>query len=89
MLLLLIGVNSYESAQPPSGTPSLREEASQAGILIGTAVRSDQLLEQAYASTLAREFNMIEAEDAMKWWAVRPARDTFDFGQADRIVDFA
>jgi endo-1,4-beta-xylanase len=89
VLLLLIGVNSYESAQPPSGTPSLREEASQAGILIGTAVRSDQLSEQAYASTLAREFNMIEAEDAMKWWAVRPARDTFDFGQADRIVDFA
>jgi endo-1,4-beta-xylanase len=67
----------------------LREEASQAGILVGAAVRPDQLSEQAYASTLAREFNMVEAEDAMKWWVVRPTRDTFDFRQADRIVDFA
>ena len=65
----------------------MREEASQAGILVGTAVRPDQLSEQAYASTLAREFNTVEAEDAMKWWAVRPTRDTFR--QADRIVDFA
>ena len=86
-LLLLIGVGSYESAQASGDGPSLREEASQAGILVGTAVRPDQLSEQAYASTLAREFNTVEAEDAMKWWAVRPTRDTFR--QADRIVDFA
>lgn len=88
-LLLLVSVNSYESAQSPSAAPSLREEASQAGILVGAAVRPEQLSEQAYASTLAREFNMVEAEDAMKWWMVRPTRDTFDFHQADRIVDFA
>lgn len=88
-LILLVSMNSYESAQSPGAAPSLREEASQAGILVGAAVRPEQLSEQAYASTLAREFNMVEAEDAMKWWMVRPARDTFDFRQADRIVDFA
>jgi endo-1,4-beta-xylanase len=82
-------VSSYESAQSSSGGPSLREEASHVGILVGTAVRPDQLSEQGYASTLAREFNMVEAEDAMKWWVVRPDRATFDFRQADRIVDFA
>jgi hypothetical protein len=37
---------------------SLREEADNAGLLIGTAVRPSQLSEAAYASTLAREFNM-------------------------------
>jgi endo-1,4-beta-xylanase len=47
------------------------------------------LSEQAYASTLAREFNMIEAQDAMKWRVVRPTRETLDFRPADRIVEFA
>jgi endo-1,4-beta-xylanase len=67
----------------------LREQANRAGILVGTAVRPDQLSEPAYASTLAREFNMLEAENAMKWAVIRPERGVFDFSQADRIVNFA
>ena len=59
------------------------------GVLIGTAVRPSQLSESAYASTLAREFNMVEAEDAMKWWVLRPDKDTYDFRQADEVVRFA
>jgi endo-1,4-beta-xylanase len=58
-------------------------------VLIGTAVRPSQLSEQAYASTLAREFNMVEAEDAMKWWVLRPGRATYDFRQGDKVVRFA
>ena len=68
---------------------SLREEADNAGLLIGTAVRPSQLTESAYASTLAREFNMVEAEDAMKWWVLRPDKNTYDFHQADELVRFA
>ena len=71
----------------PASAQSLRKEADGLGFLIGTAVRPDQLSEEAYASTLAREFNMVEAEDAMKWWVVRPDRATFDFRQADGIVE--
>jgi GH35 family endo-1,4-beta-xylanase len=33
-----------------------------------------QLSETDYASTLAREFNMLEPEDALKWEVVHPAR---------------
>jgi endo-1,4-beta-xylanase len=69
--------------------PSLREAARSSGMLIGTAVRPAQLLEAAYASTLAREFNMVEPEDALKWEVVHPAPEVFDFSQADQIVDFA
>jgi len=47
--------------------PSLRQAADSAGLLVGTALRPPQLSEAAYASTLDREFNMVEAEDAMKW----------------------
>ncbi|MFI5101825.1 MAG: endo-1,4-beta-xylanase, partial [Terriglobales bacterium] len=68
---------------------SLREAAWSSGLLVGTAVRPTQLSEGAYASTLAREFNMVEPEDALKWEVVHPARQSFDFSQADQIVDFA
>lgn len=68
---------------------SLREAAQSAGLLVGTAVRPAQLSEAAYASTLAREFNMVEPEDALKWEVVHPERESFDFSQADQIVDFA
>jgi len=67
----------------------LRQEAVRIGILVGTAVNPAYLSEPAYASTLAREFNMLEAEDAMKWTAIRPDEKTFDFAAADRLVDFA
>ncbi len=32
---------------------------------------------------------MVEAEDAMKWWILRPDRATFDFRQGDEVVRFA
>ncbi len=58
-------------------------------MLIGTAVRPAQLSEAAYASTLAREFNMAEPEDALKWEVVHPEPQRFDFSRADQVVDFA
>jgi len=58
-------------------------------MLIGTAVRPSQLSEAAYASTLAREYNMVEPEDAMKWWVLRPDAATYDFRQGDDVVRFA
>jgi GH35 family endo-1,4-beta-xylanase len=67
---------------------SLRETAQGAGILIGTAVRPAQLSEVAYSSTLAREFNMLEPEDALKWEVVHPEPQSYDFSQADQMVDF-
>ena len=69
--------------------PSLREAARDSGLLIGTAVRLEQLSEAAYSSTLAREFNMLEPENALKWEVVHPERESFDFSQADQILDFA
>jgi endo-1,4-beta-xylanase len=68
---------------------SLRQAAEADGVLVGTAIRPSQLSEAAYASTLAREFSMVEAEDAMKWWILRPDRATYDFRQGDDVVRFA
>lgn len=68
---------------------TLREAAGHAHILVGTAVRPSLFSEAAYSETLAREFNMVEPEDAMKWWVVRRNEDAFDFREADEVVQFA
>ena len=72
-----------------SSSQTLREAADRAGMLVGTAVRPQQLSDSLYATTLAREFNMIEPEDVMKWETIHPAPDTFDFSQGDQLVAFA
>ena len=72
-----------------ASTPqTLREAANTSGVLIGTAVRPYLLLEAAYSATLAHEFNMVEPEDALKWWTVWPTAESFDFKQGDQIVSF-
>jgi endo-1,4-beta-xylanase len=68
---------------------TLREYADRAGVLVGAAVEPRLLSEPQYASTLAREFNMLTAENALKWGAIRPRRAAFDFGPGDRLVGFA
>ena len=68
---------------------TLREAADSRGILIGAAVRPSQLSEPAYSETLAREFNVVEPEDAMKWWVVRRNQNSFDFSQGDAVVRYA
>ena len=45
--------------------------------------------EAVYQDTLRREFNIIVAENAFKWNAVRPSRATFNFADTDALVDFA
>jgi endo-1,4-beta-xylanase len=72
-----------------SGPPTLRESAHSAGVLVGTAVRPSLFSEAAYSATLPREFNMVEPEDAMKWWTVRRKAGTFDFSEGDEVVRFA
>ncbi len=71
-----------------SGPLSLREAANYRSILVGTAVRPSLFSETAYSATLAHEFNMVEAEDAMKWWTVRRTK-AFDFSEGDEVVRFA
>lgn len=68
---------------------ALRQVADQSHILVGAAVRPSLFSEAAYSATLAREFNMVEPEDAMKWWTVRHTADAFDFREGDEAVRFA
>ncbi|HTV54338.1 MAG TPA: endo-1,4-beta-xylanase, partial [Terriglobia bacterium] len=46
---------------------SLRQEADKIGLLVGAAVNPSLFSEPRYARTLAREFNMVEPDNVMKW----------------------
>jgi endo-1,4-beta-xylanase len=73
-----------------TGSPqTLRASADSAGLLIGSAARPYLFSEAGYSETLGREFSMLEPEDAMKWLALRPAQDAFDFRDGDAVVSFA
>jgi endo-1,4-beta-xylanase len=72
-----------------SGPHGLRSSASSAGVLVGAAVRPSLFSEAAYSATLAREFNMAEPENGMKWWVVRRNVGSFDFREGDEVVRFA
>ncbi len=80
---------SQAGSGAPKTSETLRDAADRAGVLVGSAVRAQRLVEAAYASTLAREYNLVEPENAMKWDTVHPGPQSFDFSEADLIVDFA
>jgi endo-1,4-beta-xylanase len=77
-------------AMPAAAADTLRNLARSAGIRIGAAVDVAVLNSDAsYARLLAREFNLVTPENAMKFSVVHPQRDRFDFVQADAMVAFA
>jgi endo-1,4-beta-xylanase len=86
LLICALFVTLTRAASTPS---TLREAADRARILVGAGVQPAQFSEAAYSETLAREFNMIEPGDAMKWWTVRRNEDTFDFHDGDEVVRYA
>jgi endo-1,4-beta-xylanase len=68
---------------------SLRSLADERGIKIGAAVAPSHFGETAYAATLAREFNQVEPENAMKFGPIHPGPKSYNFDPADAIVEFA
>jgi endo-1,4-beta-xylanase len=75
---------------------TFREAASRRGLLVGAAVQSSEygqpdplLLDPRYGQTLSTQYNMLEAENAMKWNAVHPAPNRYDFAPGDQLVTFA
>jgi endo-1,4-beta-xylanase len=76
--------------QEPVSTHTLRFGAQARGFLVGAAVAVQALKnDTTYAQTLAKEFNIVVPEDAMKFGPLHPSRNKFTFADADAIVDFA
>lgn len=76
--------------QDSTGHNSLRARAERRGLLTGTAVDIHILdAVPAYRQLLSDQYDILVAENAMKWKALRPAADKFDFTAADQLVSFA
>ena len=89
MCVVLLSTLLHAASLANCVAQSLRTRADEAGVLVGTAVDPSRFAETAYASTLAREFNLVEPENVLKWGTVRPDRRTFNFGPGDKVVAFA
>ncbi|WP_227378707.1 endo-1,4-beta-xylanase [Haladaptatus halobius] len=67
----------------------LREIAHECGFKVGAAVDSDLLRNDvSYRDALRYEFNALTPENALKMGPLRPIRGTYDFADADAIVNF-
>ena len=75
---------------PASGSPALRELAAGRHLEIGVAVSAHALRDDPlYRQWLAREFSLVTTENALKFGPLRPARNRYEFRDADAIVAFA
>ncbi|MFI9816382.1 endo-1,4-beta-xylanase [Saccharothrix variisporea] len=68
---------------------TLGAAAAQTGRYFGAAVAAGRLGDSQYTTILNREFSSITPENEMKWDATEPARGSFNYGPADRIVSHA
>ena len=72
-----------------SGPHSLRAHVEARRLLVGSAVVPQRLnSEPLYAGAVAEQADILVAENAMKWAALRPAPDRFDFRAADDLLTF-
>ena len=81
-----------ESPPPDCTEPqscTTRQLADAADVIFGTAVTSERLDEPDFSATLVDTFNSVTPEWELKWDAVQPSPDEWDFGPVDEIVEFA
>ncbi len=73
-----------------AGDASLGAHAAAHGLLYGCAVNMNALgADAAYAALVREQARIVVAENAMKWGALRPSAEGFNFDQADALVAFA
>ena len=89
MPILLPTVTPLPIGTPDPSTDTLRAYAAQRGKLIGAAVNNGLVREVNYAEVLAREYNLLTTENAMKWEFIQPERDQYNWADADELVNFA
>ncbi|BAU15664.1 endo-1,4-beta-xylanase [Leptolyngbya sp. NIES-3755] len=81
--------------QPPKDFPveghlNLRQRAAAKGIIYGAAGNYRALTEDTeYAQVFAETCGILVPENELKWAALRPAPDQFDFKRSDWLAQFA
>lgn len=89
-LIAVAGVTVPQLTPDASAATTLRGYADGRGVKIGAAVGDSPLTsDSSYTTVLDREFNSVTAENAMKWDALEPSRNGYNWAAADRLVNHA
>ncbi|MYS89426.1 MULTISPECIES: endo-1,4-beta-xylanase [Streptomyces] len=90
LLAGVVAAGSLLAAAPASHAADspLRDLAEAKGKVMGTAVTGSKLT-GTYGEIAGREFNWLTPGNAMKWGSVEPSRGSYNWAEADQIVDFA
>ncbi|WP_235039425.1 endo-1,4-beta-xylanase [Kibdelosporangium aridum] len=86
--LVFAGLVSVFAGTADAAT-TLGAAAAEKGRYFGAAVAAGKLSDNTYVTILNREFNSVTPENEMKWDATEPSRGSFNFANADRIVNHA
>jgi endo-1,4-beta-xylanase len=77
------------SLEDVKGSRSLRAHARKRGLISGSAVHVDKLQTDAqYARLLSEQCDILVPHVELKWVALRPARERFNFDAGDALVAF-
>lgn len=86
-------VNGPDDVNPLDTVPALRELAGSRGVGIGAAAGGTffgaGVSGDTYRQLLADQFDVMTPENDMKHERIHPGPDTYAFGPADALVDFA
>ena len=75
---------------PPTGTTSLRYEASRKNITIGSgAINPNYLNDTLFSQVLATQFKSLSPENELKWAQLNPSPGHYNWDTLDRLVAFA
>lgn len=85
----LIAGGAVMLASQAHAATTLGAAAAQSGRYFGAAVSAGKLGDSQYTAILDREFNMVTAENEMKWDTTEPSRGSFNFGPGDQIANRA
>ncbi len=90
VLLLCGAALAAPSASAGDGGAPLRRLAERLDLHFGAAITPRHLdADVRYGAILAREFNSLTPENAMKFGPLAPEEGRYDFREADRIMKFA
>ncbi|WP_214107678.1 endo-1,4-beta-xylanase [Acrocarpospora catenulata] len=83
---------SAGSSPPDPSNQSLKALGQRHNLYIGTAVDMAALDDPAdpkYRELVKSEFSSVTAENVMKWESLEPTRGTYNWGPADKLIEFA
>jgi GH35 family endo-1,4-beta-xylanase len=57
--------------------------------IMGAAINTQYFGDSSYTAVAGQKFDIVTPEGEMKWAATEPARNQFNFGPGDQIMQFA